>query len=410
MHKLNLKGRILAPGTVRLHFNGQPATVHVTKDVLLRAGERAQAKAKAGLIGMRLDHPNVGDLPIRWGVAKDFRVNHETGEVWLSASEPYPEMSRLLGDTAIDRLQEMGLSVHGPTRVKPRSDGSYDLVDLDFNWVDIVDRGAFPGSGITPTIPGEVAAKLAEASRTLPPSLAPAAYEEGVVAARFPPTTGLSEAMPASQEELDMDAKTLQQQNEELQKQLKELEGRLSAKEAEETKTAELGDKLGKLETQVGDLSARAEKAEKRVGELEEEKATRDAADDVKEAIASGKAVPAERDALLKARRKLGREDFKAMISARSVVVPAGERGAAPDTGASGGQPSVEAEAQKDLETHGVEGVLGAGLHELQTPLGEAVRGLLAAKHADHPMVRREMLRGVISAKKPEAPAAGKVS
>lgn len=397
---LNVKGLFLAPGKITAALGGKPATIHISREAASRIAERTRARAQGGSIEMRLSHPSTGDMPIRWGRVKEVRIDPAQGRAYVASSEPYPQMAELLTDEARAKLWELGLSAFGRPVLKPREDGAYDMIDWDIRAIDIVDEGAVQGSRIVPSIPADLAAKLAAASSRLP------APGEDLVTIAPPTEGGLAEAARrASLEELNT------MEKEQLEQQLKAKEQELAAKATDlaakdhrikelETQNKDLAAKLSEATKDaalVKDLAAKLETTTKQVKELQDERDQRLVEDDVEDAILAGKAVPAERSGLVEARTAMGATKFKAMINARPVIVPAGERGQTnrEDAGAT----SAEQEAAKTVEKYGVDRTLDAGLHRLPTGEGQAIRGLLAAKHADHPRVQRELRAEILAAK-----------
>lgn len=151
-----------------------------------------------------------------------------------------------------------------------------------------------------------------------------------------------------------------------------------AAKHNENTVSA----KLGSLEAEVKTLAAEAASAR-------QEKERLLAEQDVDKAILAGKVAIATRKDAVDVRLKLGPDLFTKFIAGIKATAPVGERGTTHV--AAGAASSVAAEAEQDVRRLGVEGVIAAGLHRLQTAHGEAVRGVLAAEHADHPLVQRHV-------------------
>lgn len=411
-----VKGLILKPGAFAAHIDGQPRRIHVSRDVVLDAYARIKAKLGAGnVLEMRLSHPGVGDMPLRWGIVTEVKHDPGKAEVWLAASRFLPEAERLLTDEARDKLATLGLSVAGPINFRARPDGDVDVTMIDVEAVDIVTQGAFEGSWITPTLPAGLAAQ-AGVHITPPPTvvitgdttmpklegvddipadtrdgLTPeqqavyvatynAAIDEGktpeeaheaALAAATTTAPGPTNAEP----ENTMAAKAAS-----LEAEVRQLRAELAAKKSEK---GDLAARLAKAESKIGDLAAKH-------AALEAEKLEREAVDDVAGAIAAGKATPAEEAALLSVRRKLGHDDFTAMIQARGVIVPAGQKGAQPQHPNDPG--SVE--AAELVAKLGPDGAVLAGVHKVNP----AVRAELVAKHAEHPAVRRALAADIKAA------------
>jgi hypothetical protein len=394
---LNVAGRILTPGTVTLMVNGKPATVHFSRDVILRAYERLKTRVAAGEAGMRLSHPAVGDLPIRYGHVREVRADHARGEVWLAASEPLPELLKLLTPEAAEKLQSLGLSFYGSAPLRRRDDGTYDAVDLDVTDVDIVGKGSFPGSGIVPTIPQGLAAQAVPA---------PQWSEHGafaVLAAQFTLNpTGTNKTKESNTMEPEQLKAQLAAKDTELAKAKEEVAS-LAAKVAELAPKAAQADKATQ---ENATLAAKLTELTGQVKTLESEATDRRAKDDVQQYVLAGKAAPAEVQELVEVRKVTGPDKFRAMMDKRPVIIAPGERGHAPSP--KNEAPSLEEQAAKEIAEFpgGPRGVIHAGLHKLATPEGRAYASVLAAKHADDPTVQRDPhIRAVLAAQAPKGGA-----
>jgi len=435
---LNLKGRILTPGIFTAHVDGEPARVRFTKPVIMDAYRRLQARLAQGAPGveMRLVHPHLHPLSLPFGRVREVRADAERGDVWLTASTPNPEMESLLDDEARARLRALGLSIRAPIVLHPAPEGAdydYDAVEIQISAVDVVDEGAFDGSSITESVPAGLAARNAYPSSS--------AAHAGVVvhlAAQEPPTE--TKLMIENQEQVPEEVRS-QLSEEQLAAYIEAYNAAIAAEQspeeaheaamkvALEAKTIEGmdGDETDKdkekdkeMTARIGKLQARAAKAEttlktvskerdtlraelnatkgenkslaERTVKLEEfkatleaEKATREARDDVQWAIVEARrAAPAERATLLEARTAMGREKFRAMISARGYAIPVGEKGSATMESSDEETENVE-RAQRLVSTLGARGVLQSNVYQAN---GYVARELLA-RHGDDPAVKR---------------------
>lgn len=415
----DVKGRILTPGSFTPVVDGEPAEVEFTREVILDAYDRLKARVEAGQVEMRLSHPNVGDLPIKWGKATEVRVDSEAGDVWLTASKPFPEMERLLTDEAREKLPEMGLSINGEMRLKPKRDkdgipvkGKYVCVHLDIDAIDIVSQGAFAGSDITREVPAGLAAKEANSSPTR--SAGDKAGQRWVKAKEVKPMPKITsiDQIPADvRDQLGDDQKAkayMEAYNAAIE------EGRDPVEAAEEAmrsatkqanaedgsaedgaaeaymkkgkakaaaKSATLEAKLAAKDEELASIRASLKVVEASVATLQAqnaalaaEKAAAEAERDVEWAIVSARrALPAERAPLLEVRKAAGHDKFTAMVKARAQVsIPVGEKGRELAGAGTDAKQEAESKASEILAKFGVEGVFQAGLHE-----GERAPGIV---------------------------------
>lgn len=428
---LDVKGRILYPCIAPLAVNGKPARVRFSREVINAAYAKLKAKlARGGGVEMRLVHPDLNPLSIPYGRTNGFRHDPTTGSVYLAGSMPLPEMESLFDAQAREALLKMGLSMRAPARLEPCTDGEadYDAVEMgELIAVDIVDRGAFVGSEIVQHLPAGLTARISSAhakgaftvtgqragniaqapgtgeSQPMPkiesveqvPDEVRAMVPEDQLPAYITAynamiTAGLD---PQAAHEAALKAVTNPAGQEQSMKpeDVKTIEARLAAASADKARLEqEKTDLVAQLSAMKGEnttLDARLKLVEADLSAAKAEKADRDAQDDVDSVIRGGVA-PAMREGLLAARKSMGKEGFAKLAATIPKTVPVGEMGRTGEHAGASPVDVAEKERAERLYTRAagnVDQILAERLHESNP----AMMGLLAARHADHPKIKR---------------------